>query len=174
MAIRQILQLGDPRLRQMSLRITHAEESHRTLDDLRDTLQEFRRQNGFGRGIAAIQIGIPQRVIYIEIDNKAYELVNPEFQFKSQATFELWDDCFSFPHLMVLLARSTDVDLIYEDRDGKNRELSATASFSELLQHEIDHITGILCIDRAVHPLHSFCTRDYYLNELLMKAPRTP
>lgn len=173
MAIRSILQLGDPLLRQTSLPVTDPEAAHATLDDLRDTLHEFQRQNGFGRGIAAIQIGIPQRVIYIEIEGKAYEIVNPEFQYKSQESFELWDDCFSFPHLMVYVSRSLNVDLTYEDRHGKPCALSATESFSELLQHEVDHLNGILSVDRAVDALHSFSTREYYLTKHFKKAPRT-
>lgn len=174
MAIRSILQLGDPLLRQTSKPVTRIEDAHSTLEDLRDTLHQFQKENGFGRGIAAIQIGIAQRVIYIEIEGKEYELVNPEFQYKSQECFQLWDDCFSFPQLMVLVSRCKNVDLTYQDRQGVNRALSASDSFSELLQHEVDHLNGILAVDRAVEPLHSFCTRDYYLTNLTKKVPRTP
>lgn len=158
MAIRRIVQLGDPLLRATSRPVSH-QEAAPILTDLRDTLHEFRRTHGFGRGISAIQIGEAARVIYIEIDGQAYSLVNPEFTQWSEEKFKMWDDCFSFPHLMVWLERHTSVRLRYMDADGAERELAAQGAFAELLQHELDHLDGILSIDRALDR-ESFCTRE--------------
>ncbi len=130
-----------------------------TIEDLRDTLHEFQRTHGFGRGIAAIQIGVKQRVIYIEMEGRAYELVNPVIEWASEEKFQLWDDCFSFPDLMVELERSQRVRICYEDREGRARELEAEWGLAELLQHEIDHLDGVLAIDRALDPKYSFATR---------------
>ena len=120
------------------------------LSDLRDTLHEFQRSHGFGRGISAVQIGVPVRVIYIEFEGTAYPLLNPVFEYLSAETFELWDDCFSFPDLLVRLKRSLTVRLRYRDADGVEQELEASGAFSELLQHEMDHLDGILAVDRAL------------------------
>src|SRR5205814_656669 len=150
MAIRRIIELGDPILRQVSTPVVQHSEALPTLEDLRDTLHEFQRTHGFGRGIAAIQIGIPQRVIYIEIDGESYELINPHLDTQSEEKFRMWDDCFSFPNLMVLLDRSMKVSLSYENRFGVTKQLTAQSSFAELLQHEVDHLDGILSIDRAI------------------------
>src|ERR1051325_9432767 len=106
MAVRRILQLGDPVLRSVSTPVPSFEEARSTFIDLRDTLHEFQRTNGFGRGISAVQIGETTRLIYIEFEGRAYLLLNPEFEYKSEEKFRLWDDCFSFPDLLVWLERS--------------------------------------------------------------------
>lgn len=166
MAIRQIVELGDPQLRVISKEVTEMSEAFSTLDDLRDTLHEFQRVQGFGRGIAAIQIGVAQRVIYIELGGQVFELINPALTQKSEETLRMWDDCFSFPNLMVYLERSKSVSLRYQDRSGQWRELEAVDAFSELLQHEVDHLDGVLSIDRALDRRESFMTRTQYLKSL--------
>lgn len=166
MPVRRILELGDPLLREVSFALAEAREAIPTLLDLRDTLHEFQRTHGFGRGIAAIQIGIPQRVIYIEIAGQSYELIHPAFEFLGEEKFKLWDDCFSFPNLMVHLERSKAVSLRYEGRDGTVRRIDAVDAFAELLQHEMDHLDGILSIDRALDAKHSLMTRSEYLRTL--------
>jgi len=158
MAARRILQLGDPLLRERSAP-ARLGDAGAVLADLRDTLHEFQRTHGFGRGISAVQIGELTRVIYIEMDGAAYSLVNPEFVSLSEETFELWDDCFSFPDLLVRVRRSVEVQLRYTDVHGAGRELRASGAFSELLQHEMDHLDGILAIDRGVDS-NSLCTRE--------------
>lgn len=154
MPARRILLLGDPLLRAVSQPVARPASVQPLIDDLRDTLAEFRRAHGFGRGISAVQIGDASRVIYMEVDGAAYELVNPEFAWKSSDTFWLWDDCFSFPDLMVWLERSTRIQLRYQTPAGENRQLDAEGSFAELIQHEMDHLDGILAVDHAKSPLH--------------------
>lgn len=166
MAIRRIIELGDPLLRQTSKEVTAAGDAFGTLEDLRDTLHEFQRTHGFGRGIAAIQIGVAQRVIYIEIGGEAYELINPAIEWMSEEQFEMWDDCFSFPNLMVRLKRSERVRLRYQDRTGAERRLEADWAFAELLQHEVDHLDGVLSVDRAIDFKDSLMTRTEYLRSL--------
>lgn len=161
MATRRILQLGDPLLREVSTPVASAVEVQPLLRDLADTLHEFQRNHGFGRGISAVQIGALQRVIYIEIEGRSYSLVNAQFTYLSSDTFTLWDDCFSFPDLLVKLQRSTMVELAYEDATGRPETLRATGAFAELLQHELDHLDGILAIDRALDR-NSLITRLEY------------
>jgi peptide deformylase len=162
MAIRRILQLGDPVLREISAPVANPGEAEAALRDLRDTLHEFQRTHGFGRGISAIQIGIPQRVIYMEFEGQPWRLVNPEFEWLSPETFRMWDDCFSFPDLMVLLDRSVRVRVRFVNEAGAVQTIEAEGAFSELIQHEMDHLDGILAVDRAVDR-NSLCTREEWL-----------
>jgi peptide deformylase len=159
MPARRILQLGDPTLRAVSVPVPTSQEAQAVFQDLRDTLGDFRRVHGFGRGISAVQIGELKRLIYIEVDGRAYRLRNPSYLWQSQEKFRLWDDCFSFPDLLVWVERSETVRIGYEDDAGGGQVVEASGPFSELLQHEMDHLDGILAVDRAIDRT-SFCTRQ--------------
>jgi len=161
MPSRRILQLGDPLLRAVSTPVNDASTAAPIFRDLRDTLHEFRRTHGFGRGISAVQIGEPTRLIYIEMAGEEYRLVNPEIESSSAETFRLWDDCFSFPGLLVYLERARSVVVRYQDEQGAPKSVEASDGFSELLQHELDHLDGVLAVDRALDS-NSFCTREEY------------
>jgi peptide deformylase len=151
MAIQRIRQLGDPVLRARSVEVPEALGTlPQTLGDLRDTLHEFQRTHGFGRGISAVQIGVLERVIYIEFGGVAYCLVNPEVVRASEERFQLWDDCFSFPDLLCRVERALRVTVRYEDEHGVQGVVEAEGALSELLQHEMDHLDGVLAVDRAV------------------------
>ena len=113
MPVRRILQLGDPMLRQMSLPVTSFGEAAGVVADLRDTLHEFRRTHGFGRGISAVQIGEPLRIIYIELEGVPLSIFNPVLESMSEERIRLWDNCFSFPDLLVHVERSASVALRY-------------------------------------------------------------
>src|ERR1041385_16092 len=110
MAAKEILQLGNPVLLQRSEEVEEVNSSeNRSLAlNLSDTLAHFRENTGYGRGIAAPQIGVLKRVIFIRMqpDGFCAALFNPKITERSSDTFELWDDCFSFPDLMVRVARS--------------------------------------------------------------------
>ncbi|MGA3234933.1 MAG: peptide deformylase [Bryobacteraceae bacterium] len=161
MPARRILQLGDPLLRAVSAPVATPAEAAGIFEDMRESLHEFQRTRGFGRGISAVQIGETRRLIYIEFEGRAYSLRNPVYDLKSEEKFRLWDDCFSFPDLLVWLERSQIVRIRYEDEQGATQILDATGALSELLQHEIDHLDGILSVDRALGR-DAFCTRDEY------------
>jgi peptide deformylase len=147
-----ILLLGDPRLRRVSEPVRNVSdpayitEKHR----LQTTLEEFRASHGFGRAISAPQIGVPLRFIALHLD-RAFTIANPVITWKSDETFTMWDDCMSFPWIMVRLRRHRSISLRYLDEHGRTREwLQLERSVSELLQHEIDHLDGILALDRAL------------------------
>jgi len=159
MPARRILQLGDPLLRSVSAPVKDPSEALPVFTDLRDTLHEFRRTHGFGRGISAVQIGALQRLLYIEFEGAAYAIRNPVYEYRSAGKFRLWDDCFSFPGLLVYLERCEAVSVRYEGEDGCEGRIEAAGALSELLQHEIDHLDGILSIDRALDR-DSLCTRE--------------
>ena len=154
MAIRRIRQLGDPVLRERSIAVMDkAVTLPGTWGDLRDTLHEFQRAHGFGRGISAVQIGVLERVIYVEFAGATYCLVNPELVSASEERFALWDDCFSFPDLLVWLERAVRVAVRYRDENGLEQVVEAEGALAELLQHEMDHLDGVLAVDRAIGPL---------------------
>ncbi len=156
MATREILLLGNPILREQCAPVKEvANEEIKTLTaDLRDTLADFRSRRGFGRGIAAPQIGSTRQVIYINVAEIDGPLINPRITKRSRKTMSLWDDCFSFPDILVKVVRNHSIIVSYVDETGARRKLPATGALSELLQHEIDHLNGILAIDRAIDSRH--------------------
>jgi peptide deformylase len=155
MAVREILLLGNPMLRTRcaKVRTFPDNEAEGVIADLFDTLAEFRRIRGFGRGIAAPQIGIPLRITVINVGGPT-ALVNPEIVRRSRQMMTLWDDCFSFPEILVKVKRHMNITVAYRDAAGSRRRLEAEGSLSELLQHEIDHLNGILALDRAIDSKH--------------------
>lgn len=161
MAVRRILQLGDPVLRTVCRPVENAAQAAPALADLRDTLHEFQRTHGFGRAIAAIQIGEPWRIVYVEFGGGRYALVNPRFLSMSEEKTALWDDCFSFPDLRVRVERSVSVSMAYQDENLEAHTLETSGGLAELLQHELDHLDGVLAVDRALDR-DSFCTREEY------------
>ena len=161
----RILQLGDPLLRAVSAPVATSAEADGVFRDLRDTLHEFQRTHGFGRGISAVQIGEPKRLIYIELEGRAYCLRNPEYEWQSEEKFQFWDDCFSFPDLLVRLERSVAVRVRYWNEAGEVERIEARGAFSELLQHEIDHLDGILAVDRALDR-SSLSTRAEHMRQI--------
>jgi len=163
MAVRRILQLGDPLLRSVSSPIA-PHQAEGVIQDLEETLADFRQRNGFGRGISAIQIGEPVRVIFLKLDGLRYELINPEFTFLSDGRFTLFDDCFSFPHLMVRLERHCEVGLRYQNRGGEWLHLTAQGALAELIQHEMDHLDGVLAVDHA-RSSKDFITREEFIRQ---------
>ncbi len=148
-----ILLLGDPRLRRACRPVTDFSDPalHRRAADLTDTLVEFQRRRGFGRAIAAPQIGVDLRLIAMDPRHGPPLLFNPEITWRSAETMTLWDDCMSFPDLLVRLRRWRSISLRYRDRDGaEHRWRRLEPGVAELLQHEIDHLDGVLALDHSL------------------------
>ncbi len=129
------------------------EATLRETQDLKEALELFRAEHGFGRGIAASQIGVAKRMLALNLGSGTFVALNPRITSQGKETFTLWDDCMSFPDLLVRVMRFTRVSVAYETVGG-DRVLMEDLSpaFSELLQHEIDHLDGILALDRATSP----------------------
>lgn len=168
MPVREILHLGHPLLYEKSLPIDDpfAPESRSLIVDLEDTLADFRKTNGFGRGIAAPQIGHLRRVIFIRLPDPDFSgaLINPVITQKTDRKVELWDNCFSFPELMVRVSRAAEIEVEYFSEQGDRLRLEAEGDLSELLQHEIDHLDGIPAVMRAISP-QAFMTRQEWLRQ---------
>jgi len=156
MAVQPIVLLGDPRLYQVCEPVHQEEVSNlqSVIQDLHDTLLDFRKRYGAGRAIAAPQIGVMKRIIYMNIVRDDQEVsiafLNPELEALSEERFAMWDDCMSFPHLMVHLYRHKSCKIKYRDMEWNQQIMDLEDDLSELLQHECDHLDGVLAISRAI------------------------
>jgi peptide deformylase len=159
MAVRPVRQLGDPILRAKCepVKALRSPAVRVVADDLQDTLRDLRAEHGWGRGLAAPQIGAPLRVLYVEAPKPCF-MVNPEILDIGTHDFDVWDDCFSMPDLFVRVQRAHHVQVSYSDLAGRQHVIEADGDLAELLQHEIDHLDGVLIVDRAVG-LDPFCRR---------------
>lgn len=149
--LEQLLLLGDPRLYEVSEPVLKSELPmvKDWVADLDNVMKEIRAKYNFGRAIAAPQLGIMKRLIYMNIDRPVV-IINPEFTSLSDELFEVWDDCMSFPNLLVKVKRHKNLVLHYLDENWQPQQIKAGDSLSELLQHEYDHLDGILCTMRAI------------------------
>ncbi|NHA07428.1 peptide deformylase [Mucilaginibacter sp. HC2] len=149
----ELLLLGDPRLYEKCEPVLQTELPLLAdwVADMDNVMREIRAKYNFGRAIAAPQLGIMKRLIYMNID-RPIVFINPKFTWLSDEKFELWDDCMSFPNLLVKVARHKKLTINYLDENWQPREWHMQDDLAELLQHEYDHLEGILCISRAVDP----------------------
>ncbi len=147
----QILLLGDPRLYEKSREIREEDLSmvKSVVKDLHDILFEFKAKYGAFRAIAAPQISQMIRLIYMNIDHPLV-IMNPTFTYLSEEMFELWDDCMCFPNLLVKVKRHQSCVMEYQDENFERQQIVAEGALSELLQHEYDHLEGILATQRAL------------------------
>ena len=152
MAIRPILALGDENLHQKSIDVSKENiiKAEEVINDLHDTLMNFRRKYGFGRAITAPQISEFYRIIYINIDGESIPIINPKIEFIGDEKIELWDDCMSFPGLEVRLYRYKKCRVHYKNLNWDECVLDMEGDLSELVQHEYDHLDGILAVQRAI------------------------
>lgn len=148
-----ILRLGDPRLRWPSRPVEDACAApvREVLQRLHATLAGFRARHGFGRAMAAPQIGARIRLVAFDLGPGPHALINPRIIARSASTFTLWDDCLCFPDLLVRVRRATSISLEFLDERGRSQRWNDLGpAESELFQHELDHLDGILAVDRAV------------------------
>jgi peptide deformylase len=175
MPIQTVLQLGDPRLREMAHPVKDpAALSIRSLiQDLADTLAHWRRRTGYGRAIAAPQIGVSQRVTFLQLpDAEPWPMINPEIIERSEEKIVVWDACLSFLSIFMQVERHREIRVRYQDLQGNWHEIQAGTerNLSELLQHEIDHLDGILCIDR-ITDIRTLCTREEFEKRYRAESP---
>ncbi len=148
MAIRPIITLPDPKLRLVSPRLERVDDDLRKLmDDMAETMYDAP-----GIGLAAIQLGEPMRLIVVdpatpEEPKNAMHLVNPEILWRSDERRVHEEGCLSIPEYYEDVERPTQVRVKYVDRDGKEQEILADGLLATVIQHEIDHLDGVLFID---------------------------
>lgn len=159
--IREILKLGNPQLYETSEEITKTDLKflQEWVEDLHDTLMDYRKKYGAGRAVAAPQIGIKKRLLYMFTD-KPCVFVNPVMYFPDNEKYILLDDCMSFPGLIVKVERYKRADIFYLDEDFNPQKMHLEGDLSELLQHEYDHLDGILATMRAVD------NKSFYMQQM--------
>ncbi|HYP11281.1 MAG TPA: peptide deformylase [Xanthobacteraceae bacterium] len=148
MAIREIIKLPDKRLRLISEPVKQIDAGIRKLvDDMFETMYKAP-----GIGLAAIQLGVAKRVITLDLSKKEddYEpqvFINPEILWQSEERAKFEEGCLSIPDYYEEVERPAEVRVKYLDLAGKKREIDAKGLLATCLQHEIDHINGVLFID---------------------------
>ena len=148
MTIRKILTEPDPFLRQKSVKVDLVNDEIRTLmNDMLETMY-----NAPGIGLAAIQVGVPKRVIVIDLsrddeEKKPFYFVNPEIINNSNNNTAYEEGCLSVPGQFAEINRPDKCEIKYLDYNGKEQILSASGLLATCIQHEIDHLEGILFID---------------------------
>lgn len=148
---KEILLLGNPKLYEVSEPVQKEELSDMLpiIQDLHDTLLTFREKYHAGRAIAAPQIGVQKRIIYMFID-KPIVFINPSIHFLDDEMMTVLDDCMSFPNLLVKVQRHRKCRIEYLDLKWQKCYMNLEDDLSELLQHEYDHLDGILATMRAI------------------------
>jgi peptide deformylase len=142
MVIRRILTAEEPILRERARKVTRFDASlHRLLDDLLETMRDAP-----GIGLAANQVGVPLQVAVIELEDKVTELINPQIVRASGEVID-WEGCLSIPGFVAEVGRAQKVTVKAKDRHGKEFRVKGEDLFARALQHEIDHLNGVLYID---------------------------
>jgi peptide deformylase len=142
MVIRGILTAEAPILRERAKKVTQFDASlHRLLDDMLETMRDAP-----GIGLAANQIGVPLQVAVIELEDKVTELINPQIVRASGEVVD-WEGCLSIPGFVAEIKRSAKVTVKAKNRHGKEFRVKGEDLLARALQHEIDHLNGVLYID---------------------------
>ena len=153
MAVKEILQIGNPILRSQSINIDFEKDPfNQYLEDLTDTLHHFQKKEKIGRAIAGPQIGICKNIICMDSGDRSITMINPVITQKSEDMFEVWDSCFSADVAFFgKTARYKDITVEYYDEKGRKVREDFSGDLSELFQHEIDHLRGILFTDHIIN-----------------------
>ncbi|MFO1186081.1 MAG: peptide deformylase [Alphaproteobacteria bacterium] len=167
MAIRDIITAPDPRLKQVSAPVARVDDgARRLMDDMLETMYEAP-----GIGLAAIQVGVAKRIIVMDLakegeEKKPLHFVNPELLWVSEETKPAEEGCLSLPDMFDIVERPAQARVKFLDYGGEAREILADGLLAVCLQHEMDHLEGILFVDHL-----SRLKRDMILRKLV-KAKR--
>lgn len=151
MAVSDILLIGNPLLYEKAEEVQAAEVPGLMpkINLMFDTVPDFRQQYGAGRAIAAPQIGLLKRIICLNTDRKV-AMINPVIVDLSDEMFEVWDDCMSFPNLLVKVMRHKKLTIRFFNLNFEEETWHLEDDMAELIQHEYDHLDGILATQRAI------------------------
>ena len=144
MAIRNIVQVGDDVLRQRCAEVeTFDEKLWDLLDDMKDTVKKEQ-----GAGLAAPQVGVLRRVVVVDVAEGYFEFINPVILSQKGEQTD-WEGCLSVRGKSGIVSRPMKVKLAYQDRNGEKYLLQAKGFFARAICHELDHLDGVLYIDKA-------------------------
>lgn len=164
MAVRPTLELGNPLLRQTALPVADPRDPavRELIRDLWETLADFRRRHGWGRALAAPVVGVPLRVVVLDIDEQRIVLINPRFESWSREQVAAYESCITFGGIWGEVVRPARVVVVAQDEDGVERRYDATGDLGRVMQHEIDHLDGLTWLDRDPDPT-TICTTNEYV-----------
>jgi len=150
----RIRQIGDPILREVSQAVATDEIGSSTIARLArhmksilDGIKAISSENG--NALSAPQVGHLVRLIVLRLDGRLEVMINPEFKATSDKTFEFEEECFSAYDLRATVTRFYEVELSYLNESGEKNKRKLAGEYSGLVQHEIDHLDGILFPDRV-------------------------
>lgn len=148
MAILPIITVPDSRLKVISETVGKVDDAIRALSD--NMLETMYQAPGIG--LAAVQVGVPKRLIVLDVTPEEGEpaplvLVNPEIQWRSEELWTYEEGCLSLPEQYADVSRPRAIRLIYRDRDGEKQKLETEKLLAVCIQHEMDHLEGILFVD---------------------------
>ncbi|MBF8436566.1 peptide deformylase [Halanaerobiaceae bacterium Z-7014] len=152
MAVKEVLMLGNPALREKSKPVKEfTQEIFDIANELKATLKDLQKEKGLGRALAAPQIGYQKKIIYANLSDEEIVMINPTIIDKSDEMIELWDSCFSFNvDFFVKVKRHRWITVKYLDGNRNQNIRKFSDDLSELFQHEIDHFYGVLATDKMV------------------------
>ena len=160
MTIRPILTAPDPRLKAVSTDVATVDaEIRKLVDDMTESMYAAE-----GIGLAAVQIGVAKRVIVIDLDQKEGKknpraFINPKILWASEETAVFEEGCLSVPEIWDDVERPARIKAEYLDRDGNKQLLEADGLLATCLQHEMDHLNGVLFIDHLSRLKRSMALR---------------
>ncbi|NLW39769.1 MAG: peptide deformylase [Tissierellia bacterium] len=150
MAIRQLRYVGDPILRKTSKKVTEINERIKILlEDMVETMYEYE-----GVGLAAPQVGVLRRVVVIDVGEGPIKLINPKIIEKEGEVIDA-EGCLSIPNRVGTVKRPEKVKVEYLDENGEKKVIEGTGLLAKALCHEIDHLDGVLFIDKMIEELVS-------------------
>ena len=146
MAIRNVVQVGDDVLRQRCQEVEVFDEKlWNLLDDMKDTVKKEQ-----GAGLAAPQVGVLRRVVVVDVEEGYFEFINPVIV-SQKGEQSGWEGCLSVRGKSGIVSRPMKVKLAFQDRNGEKYLLQAKGFFARAICHELDHLDGVLYIDKATH-----------------------
>ncbi|MBQ9714621.1 MAG: peptide deformylase [Clostridia bacterium] len=146
MAIRNVVQVGDDVLRQKCFPVEEFDEKlWKLLDDMKETVKKEE-----GAGLAAPQVGILRRLAVVDVEQGYYEFINPEI-IEQKGEQSGWEGCLSVRGKSGIVSRPMKVTVRYQNRNGEKCIVKAKGFFARAICHELDHLDGILYIDKATY-----------------------
>ena len=142
--ILEILKDNNPLLRGISSEIASVNDEIRTLAS--NMIETMKAANGIG--LAAVQVGVPIRMIVVKTGSDCIVMVNPVIEWAKKLCVEMQEGCLSLPGRRIDISRPADIEVAFTDLDGNRQKLALGGMPARIVQHEIDHLDGILMPDR--------------------------